>query len=134
MTFRASVDMPRGTGLRWQVAALLVALARRVGSVPITMRLDEGGMVPMQRMPVLKWARRCRIWLDGLDVTADAYDAYAPVLSGVEVPGKVWFYKRNVGGHRYLEGAGDSREPAREVRCGMVRWEPVPTRVARGEE
>jgi len=83
--------------------------------------LEQSPNVPMQQMPALKWMRRCRMWLDGVDVTADAYFAYAPVLSGAEAPGKVWLYKRNEDGYRYLEAG----EAASEVRCGMVRWEHI---------
>ena len=71
-----------------------------------------------------KDAKSERVFLDGEDVSNRCYLAIAPAEAGVEGPGQVWLYKRNAEGHFYLEGEGEARDAAREVRVGMVRWEP----------
>lgn len=63
------------------------------------------------------------VFLNGEDVSNRCYLSIVPAEVGVEGPGQVWLYKHNAEGHFYTEGAGDSLEAAREVRCGMVRWE-----------
>lgn len=121
LTVRLDVQMPRGVGLRWQVAALFVALARWVGSVPVTVRMTQGDTVPMWQIGITTPAR---VWLDGVEVTKDCYSAYVPVEPGREAHGKVSCYRRNDRGDFYLISGVGGERAAKWTRRGMVRWEP----------
>ena len=61
-----------------------------------------------------EFARKCRAWLDGVEVTDDCFEAD-------EEKGYVLIYKRNEAGHHFRDPSTD--RPAWERKEGTVRIE-----------
>jgi hypothetical protein len=70
-----------------------------------------------------------RVWLDGVEVTNEAFYAEAPDEPGAEAPGRVACYVRGPAGAfnvLYTSEYGEKPEPFIEAKIsfGRVRWEP----------
>jgi hypothetical protein len=71
-----------------------------------------------------------RVWLDGVEVTNEAFYAEAPDGAGEEVLGRVALYVRKANGAfnvLYTSEYGEKPYPylEAEISFGRVRWEPM---------